>query len=136
MERLAIPAQDGPAPDAAAIERLARATVAALPAAFAARLGALLLVVEELADDDTLDEMGVDDPFALTGLYRGVPLTAGGAEETGTAPGTIHLYRRAILDEWAETSVRLDELVANVVIHEIGHHFGLSDDDIAALERA
>lgn len=125
----------GEAPDADAIERLARATIAALPAAFAATLGEIVLAVEELADDATLDAMGIDDPFALTGLYRGRPLGTRSIDDTATLPDMIHLYRRAILDEWAETGVRLDDLVAHVVLHEIGHHFGFSDADMAAIER-
>ena len=126
----------GYAPDADAIEAIARATIAGLPAAFRAHLGEVLLLVEEIADDDTLDALGIDHPLDLTGLYQGRPVGERSSLDTGTLPDRIHLYRRAILDEWIETGVRLDDLVAHVTIHEIGHHFGLSDDDMRALEEA
>ena len=124
----------GEAPSADAIEAIARATIARLPAAFAAHLGDVVLVVEEIADDETLAAIGIDHPLDLTGLYHGRPVGEKSSIDTGAMPDRIHLYRRAILDEWVETGVRLDDLVAHVTIHEIGHHFGLSDDDMHALE--
>ena len=126
----------GEAPDAAAIETIARATIARLPAAFAAHLGDIVLLVEEFADDETLAALGIEHPLDLTGLYHGRPVGEKSSMESGALPDRIHLYRRAILDEWVETGVRLDDLVAHVTIHEIGHHFGLSDDDMHALEDA
>jgi predicted Zn-dependent protease with MMP-like domain len=78
--------------------------------------------------------MGIDDPFELSGLYEGIPLTQKSVEESGTLPERIFLYRRPILDEWADSEETLEHLVAHVLIHEVGHHFGLSDDDIHALE--
>lgn len=122
------------APDADRIEAIARATIAKLPAEFARHLGDVVLRVEEFADDDILAEMGIESPFELTGLYTGLPVGSKSVDHSGTMPDMIHLYRRAILDEWVETGVALEELVAHVVIHEIGHHFGLSDDDMHALE--
>ena len=122
------------APGAERIEAIARATIAKLPAEFARHLGDIVLKVEELADDATLDEMGIESPFELTGLYTGLPVGAKLVDHSGTMPDMIHLYRRAILDEWVETGVSLEALVAHVVIHEIGHHFGLSDADMHALE--
>ncbi|MGC6331685.1 metallopeptidase family protein [Rhizorhabdus sp. FW153] len=116
------------------IEAIARATIARLPAEFARHLGDVVLKVEEFADDATLDEMGIENPFELTGLYTGLPLGSKSVDHSGTMPDMIHLYRRAILDEWVETDVSLEALVAHVVIHEIGHHFGLSDADMEALE--
>ena len=124
----------GEAPSADAIEAIARATIARLPAAFAAHLGDAVLVVEEIADDETLAALGIDHPLDLTGLYHGRPVGEKSSMDTGAMPDRIHLYRRAILDEWVETGVRLDDLVAHVTIHEIGHHFGLSADDMHALE--
>ena len=124
----------GEAPDAAAIEAVARATIARLPAAFRAHLGAVVLLVEEEADDETLAALGLDHPLDLTGVYAGTPLGEKSSTASGAAPDRIHLYRQAILAEWVETGVRLDDLVAHVVIHEIGHHFGLSDADMHALE--
>ncbi|KQX26262.1 MULTISPECIES: metallopeptidase family protein [unclassified Sphingomonas] len=122
------------APDADRIEAIARATIAKLPPAFARHLGDVVLKIEEFADDATLAEMGIESPFDLTGLYTGLPVGSKSVDHSGTMPDMIHLYRRAILDEWVETDVTLEALVSNVVIHEIGHHFGLSDDDMHALE--
>ena len=126
----------GAAPDADAIEGIARDTIARLPAAFAAHLGDILLLVEEAADAETLAAVGLEDPLDLTGLYHGHPLGEKSSMDSGTMPDRIHLYRQAILAEWVETGVRLDDLVRHVTIHEIGHHFGLSDDDMHALEDA
>jgi predicted Zn-dependent protease with MMP-like domain len=122
------------APSPERIEAIARATIARLPAEFARHLGNVVLHVEEFADDDTLDEMGIEDPFDLTGLYRGLPVGSKSVDHSGMMPDMIHLYRRAILEEWIETGVTLEALVAHVVIHEIGHHFGLSDADMHRLE--
>ena len=122
------------APDAAAIEAVARATIAKLPAAFARHLGDVLLLVEEEADAETLAALGLDHPLDLTGLYHGHPIGEKSSMVSGAMPDRIHLYRQAILAEWVETGVRLDDLIAHVTIHEIGHHFGLSDDDMHALE--
>ena len=81
-----------------------------------------------------MEEMGLDSPWELTGLYRGVPLTEKGVGDAPAAPDTILLFREPILLEWIETGEDLFALVRNVLIHEIGHHFGLSDEDIARLE--
>ena len=124
----------GQAPSADAIERIARATIERLPQAFRAHLGDVVLLVEEWADHETLAALGIEHPLDLTGLYHGRPVGEKSSLETGALPDRIHLYRRAILDEWCETGVRLDDLVAHVTIHEIGHHFGLSDADMHALE--
>jgi predicted Zn-dependent protease with MMP-like domain len=122
------------APGAERIDAIARATIARLPAEFARHLDDIVLQVEEFADDETLDAMGIENPFELTGLYRGLPVGAKSVDHSGAMPDMIHLYRRAILDEWCETGVSLEALVAHVVIHEIGHHFGLSDEDMHRLE--
>ncbi|WP_242185012.1 metallopeptidase family protein [Sphingomonas sp. CARO-RG-8B-R24-01] len=121
-------------PDAAMIEAIARATIAGLPPAFRAHLGDVVLSVEEFANDATLDALGIEDPFDLSGVYHGRPIGEKSSMDTATLPDRIHLYRRPILDEWVETGVGLAELVAHVTIHEIGHHFGLSDADMHALE--
>ncbi|NIJ31178.1 putative Zn-dependent protease with MMP-like domain [Sphingomonas insulae] len=127
---------NGPAPDAMRIEDIARDTIARLPQAFLAHLKDVLLLVEEEADDSTLAALGLEHPLDLTGLYHGRPLGEKSSMDSGTMPDRIHLYRQAILAEWVETGVRLDDLVRHVTIHEIGHHFGLSDDDMHALEDA
>ena len=126
----------GAPPTAAAIEAHARAVIARLPAEFRAHLGDIVLLVEEIADDETLAGLGIEHPLDLTGVYVGRPIGEKSAWDVPAAPDRIHLYRQAILAEWCETEVRLDELVAHVTIHEIGHHFGLSDDDMHALEDA
>ena len=126
----------GEAPGAEAIERIARATIARLPAEFRAHLGDIVLVVEEFADDETLAALGIEHPLDLSGVYHGRPVGEKSSMDSGAPPDRIHLYRRAILEEWIETGERLDDLVAHVTTHEIGHHFGLSDDDMHALEDA
>jgi predicted Zn-dependent protease with MMP-like domain len=124
----------GEAPDADTIEAICRATIARLPAQFAEHLGDIVFAVEEFADEETLAALGIEHPLDLSGLYHGRPLGEKSSMDVAPMPDRIVLYRRAILEEWIETGVRLDDLVAHVTIHEIGHHFGLSDDDMHALE--
>ena len=122
------------APDAAAIERLAEAAIAALPARFRAMIGDVVLRIEEFADEEVLESLGIEDPFELSGLYSGRSLDKADNWASGELPPMIHLYRRALLDEWGETGVSLENLVTHVIVHEVGHHFGLSDADMHALE--
>jgi predicted Zn-dependent protease with MMP-like domain len=124
----------GRPPSADDIEAIARAALERLPEPFARSVGDVVLQVEDFADDDTLNSMGIEDPFELTGLYEGIPLTERSVEHSGTLPERVLLFRRAILDEWAGGEDTLEHLVVHVLIHEIGHHFGLSDEDIHALE--
>jgi predicted Zn-dependent protease with MMP-like domain len=124
----------GEAPDADTIEAISRATIARLPQQFAEHLGDIVFAVEEFADEETLAALGLEHPLDLSGLYHGRPLGEKSSMDVAPMPDRIVLYRRAILEEWIETGVRLDDLVAHVTIHEIGHHFGLSDDDMHALE--
>ena len=125
----------GHAPDARKIEGMARAALARLPEQFRAHLGDVLLRIEEFADEETLAALDIDDPFELTGLYEGVPLGEKSIADSGAMPDCIRLFRGPILDEWiARGDETLEHLVAHVLIHEVGHHFGLSDADIAALE--
>ena len=124
----------GPPPSADEIEAIARATLAALPREFAGSLGDVVLQVEEFADDATLDSVGIEDPFDLSGIYEGVPLTERSVDQSGMLPERIRLFRRSILDEWAGGEETLEHLIAHVLIHEVGHHFGLSDSDMHALE--
>ncbi len=126
----------GEPPSLDAIERHARHVIDRLPAEFRAHLGDVVLIVEEEADAETLASLGIEHPLDLSGVYHGRPIGDKSAFESGALPDRIHLYRQAILAEWCETGVRLDDLVAHVTIHEIGHHFGLSDDDMHALEDA
>ena len=116
------------------IESIARQVLDGLPEPFAQSLGDVVLLIEDFADEATLRSMGIEDPFDLSGLYEGVPLTERSVSESGTLPETIRLFRRPILDEWADGVDTLEHLVAHVMVHEIGHHFGLSDEDMHALE--
>ncbi|MHC0053681.1 metallopeptidase family protein [Actibacterium sp. D379-3] len=123
-------------PDLDDIAALALAARDALPAPFAAKAREVLLRVEDLAPDDMLRELEIDDPFSLSGLYDGVPLTLKSVMDQPVQPDVIWLFRRALLDEWAEREgVTLMELVAHVYVHELAHHLGWSDDDIAAIDR-
>jgi predicted Zn-dependent protease with MMP-like domain len=125
----------GPAPSAGEIEQLARAALARLPAQFAAHLGEVILLVEDFADEDLLGELGLRDAFELTGVYEGLPLHAKSIDHSGALPDRIRLFRRPILDEWAARGDEtLEHLVAHVLVHEVGHHFGLSDEAMHALE--
>jgi predicted Zn-dependent protease with MMP-like domain len=122
------------APDAATIERLAEAAIARLPDTFRRHLTNVVLRIEDYADDEVLTQLGIEDPFDLTGLYSGRPLDRQDSWTSGELPPMIHLYRRPLLDEWAETGVSLEALITHVIIHEIGHHFGFSDADMHAIE--
>lgn len=123
------------APDAGEIERLAIAALEALPDAFRGPAAEVVLRVEEFADDALLDSVGLQDPFELTGLYDGVPMTQKSIADQPDRPDMIWLFRRPILDEWvARGDVSLAALVAHVVVHELAHHFGWSDADIAAID--
>jgi predicted Zn-dependent protease with MMP-like domain len=125
------------APSAGEIEAVARAALARLPAPFAAHLEGVVLVVEDFADDATLAELGIADPFDLTGLYEGVPVGEKHSAPSGTLPDRIRLFRAPILDEWiARGDESLEHLVAHVLVHEVGHHFGLSDAAMHALEES
>lgn len=120
------------APSCSDIESLARKALARLPELFRSHLGHVALIVDDFADEATLAEMGIEDPFELSGLYSGRPV--GETAQTGDLPTTIHLFRRPILDEWTESGETLEHLVAHVLVHEVGHHFGLTDDQMHKLE--
>ena len=125
----------GTAPSLDEIEALARATLARLPEPFSSHLRDIVLRVEDFADDETLAELGIEDPFSLSGLYEGLPLGLKEGGAVAAMPDRIRLFREPILDEWIERGDEtLEHLVAHVLVHEVGHHFGLSDDDMAALE--
>ncbi len=124
------------APTADAIEAIARAAWDVLPQPFRAHLGDVVFRVEEFATDEVLDELGIDNPLKLTGLYSGRPLGDKANAISGDLPDMIHLYRVPILLEWVESGEDLRHLVRHVLIHEVGHHFGLSDEDMHAIEVA
>ena len=128
---------DQSAPSLDDFARLAEAAFAALPPEFHEAAGEVIIRVDDFADEETLAEMEIEDPFELTGLYHGVDLSNRSALDPSPQPSRVFLYRRPILDEWAERgNVGLSELITHVLVHEIGHHFGLSDDDIHAIEDA
>jgi predicted Zn-dependent protease with MMP-like domain len=120
--------------DTATFERLARAALENLPEQFRTHVGDVVIRVEEFADRDTLDAMGIDDRWELTGLYHGRPLSEQSIWASADMPPMITLYRAPLLREWRETGVALADLVTHVVVHEVGHHFGLSDEDMHRIE--
>jgi len=125
------------APSLADFDALAAEAFAALPADFRRLSGDVAIHVAEFADDDVLGDLGIDDPFELTGLYEGVDLGSRSIDDVARLPSHVHLYRQPILAEWADRGdVALDALIRHVLVHEIGHHFGLSDEDIERIERA
>lgn len=113
---------------------LARAAFARIPAPFAAHLDGVTIHVEEFADAETLAELDIADPFELTGLYHGRAMDEESVWLAGELPPRITLYRQPLLAEWCESAVTLEDLVSHVVVHEVGHHFGLSDAQMHALE--
>lgn len=116
------------------LERMTREAWATLPSSFRDLAGEVLIRVEDFADEAVLSEMGIDDPFELTGLYSGVDLTQRSFTDPAPVQPIVFLYRRPILDEWIERGdVTLAELVAHVLVHEVGHHFGLSDEHMDRL---
>jgi predicted Zn-dependent protease with MMP-like domain len=123
-----------PEPSAAEFEATARAVLARLPEVFARELEGVVLRVEEFATDEQLDSVEIEDPWDLTGLYEGVALTERTQWDSEGLPSVITLFRQPLLAEMEETGVDFAELVRHVVIHEAGHHFGLSDEDMHALE--
>ena len=118
------------------MEAIARRVLDSLPEPFAESLRDVVLLIEDFADDETLSAMDIEDPFDLTGIYEGIPVTERSVEHSGTLPDRIRLFRRPILDEWADGDDTLEHLVAHVLVHEVGHHFGLSDEAMHALEEA
>jgi predicted Zn-dependent protease with MMP-like domain len=123
----------GMPPSAGELEEMGRRILAGLPAEFLVRCSNVALRIEEFADEETLAEMEIDDPFELAGLYRGVPLTERG-HDAPTGLDVVLLYRRPILDWWSEEDVTLEALIRHLVVHEIGHHFGFSDAEMEAVE--
>lgn len=126
----------GPSPSPADFEALAHAAFARIPEPFAAHLEGVTVHIAEYADAETLAQLGIEDPFELTGLYQGQPMDRESVWSSGEFRPRIMLYRQPLLAEWCETGVTLEDLVTHVVIHEVGHHFGLSDAQMHALEES
>lgn len=123
------------APGLGEIEQIAEAAFAKLPEEFRRLCEGLVIQVEDFPDEEVLDEMDCETEFDLLGLFRGNGLAQSGATpQTGQFPNMVWLYRRPILDYWAENDDTLGSIVTHVLVHEIGHHFGLSDEDMEAIE--
>ena len=121
-------------PSLADLEALAARALAALPRRFKRHLGEVLVRVEEFPDRETERAMGLDSPFDIMGLYRGVALPHKSVSDPLPGIDVIFLYRRPILDYWCETGEDLEAIVRHIMIHEIGHHFGFSDEDMDRIE--
>ena len=125
------------APSLDDIEAVARETYAMLPERFRKLAGDIVMRVAEFPQQEVLADLGVESEFGILGLFHGVGLAHDAAvEQTGQLPNMIWLYRRPILDYWAEYEETLGAVVSHVLVHEIGHHFGLSDEDMEAIEKA
>ena len=122
------------APSLSDFESVATAAWEKLPGTFREMAGDVIIRVEDFATDEILDSVGVEDPFELTGLYQGVSLDQKSVSDIPREPDMVFLYRRPILDEWASGEEELGHLIAHVLIHEVGHHFGFSDDDMEDIE--
>ena len=122
------------APTLSDIEVIAEAAYAGIPRELTRHVDGVVIRVVEFPDDETLEEMGCETEFDLLGLYRGVDLTHKSVNDVVTNIDMIFLYRRPLLDYWCETGEDLTHLVRHVLIHEIGHHFGLSDEDMERIE--
>ncbi len=122
------------APSAGDIEVLADAALREVPERFRRAAAGVVIRVEEFPDEDTMQEMALESPFDILGLYRGVSLDHKSGADAPDDVDMVLLYRRPLLDYWCESGESLDHLVRHVLIHEIGHHFGFSDDDMDAIE--
>lgn len=125
---------NGPPPSLADLEAIARRALATIPAELGRHVTNVLISVEEFPDAEVEREMELESPFDLLGLYRGVSLDRKSVLDLPSGPDMIFLYRRPLLDYWCETGEDLADVVRHVLIHEIGHHFGFSDDDMERIE--
>jgi predicted Zn-dependent protease with MMP-like domain len=123
-------------PSAADIESLAQQALVTIPEELRRHVGAVVIRVEEFPDEETEEEMDLESPFDLLGLYRGVAIPQQSVLATRNDIDMIFLYRRPLLDYWCETGEDLAAVVRHVLIHEIGHHFGFSDEDMERIESA
>ncbi len=124
------------APSATDIELIADREYGRIPAFLRERVDAVMIRVDEFPSDEVQEEMALESPFDLLGLYQGVSLDESGVGDVRHDVDMIFLYRRPLLDYWIETGDNLEDIVRHVLIHEIGHHFGLSDDDMERIEAA
>lgn len=122
------------APDLSGVERIAQDALATIPAELRRHARDVIVQVREFPDDETLEEMGCETPFDILGLYRGVSIDRKSVGDVATDLDMVFLYRRPILDYWCESGEDLEAIVRHVLIHEIGHHFGFSDEDMESIE--
>ena len=122
------------APDLADFERIADAAFARLPDGFRALCKGVVIQIDDFPTDEVVEELGAEGPFDIMGLFQGYGLAQAGLESTGQMPNMVWLYRRPILDYWAENKETLGTVITHVLVHEIGHHFGLSDADMERIE--
>ena len=128
------PRDFGAPPSLAEMESIAYQEFEHIPQELRSRCAGVAIRVEDFSDDETLGDMGIESPFDLMGLYQGIPLTQQSTQDIRHQPDIIHLYRRPILDYWCEGTDDLRAVVRNILIHEIGHHFGFSDEDMDRIE--
>ncbi|HWK40059.1 MAG TPA: metallopeptidase family protein [Hyphomicrobium sp.] len=128
--------RDIAAPGLAEFEDMAESAWERLPEAFRSRAGDLLIRIEDYPTEEVLDALDIDDSLGLLGLYHGVSLDKKSSLDVPQEPDMVFLYRRPLLDEWAESGETLGDLITHVLVHEVGHHFGFSDDDMARIEAA
>ncbi|MBO9670940.1 MAG: metallopeptidase family protein [Sphingobium sp.] len=121
-------------PDADAMEQIARQAIAAMPELFRQHLDGVSVHVEEFADSETLGDLGIESRWGLLGVYQGRPLTEQSVWDSGMLSPRIRLFRRPLLAEWSQTGEDLHDLIVHVLVHEVGHHFGYSDEEMEAID--
>lgn len=121
-------------PDAGAMEQIARQAIAAMPELFRQHLDGVSVHVEEFADSETLEDLGIESRWGLLGVYQGRPLTEQSVWDSGLLSPRIRLFRRPLLAEWSQTGEDLHDLIVHVLVHEVGHHFGYSDEEMEAID--
>ena len=134
--KLPEPRAFGAPPSLAEMEGMAYQELEHIPDELRRHCAGVAIRVEDFADDGVLDDMGIESPFDLMGLYHGIPLTKQSSQDVRHQPDMVFLYRRAILDYWCEGTDDLRAVIRHVLIHEIGHHFGFSDEDMERIEAA
>ncbi len=128
--------ETAPSPSLVDFERMAAAAWERLPTEFREKAGDVLVRVEEFATEEVLQALGIENPLELSGLYHGVSLDKKSVSDVPRQLDMVFLYRRPILEEWAAGNETLGALIEHILVHEIGHHFGFSDADMAGIERS